>query len=153
MICKCLSPSADPFGGAAVVVDDDILRGDDVEIGRPGGIVGQPMDADFVEIDGLAVFDFEGGVRGGTAPPAFGVSVGAWATAAVGQIDVGKVDVGDGSDVVAVDVGRQRRLAADLREMDPADGGGAFDFKIVVVVQLQIQEAFDVQLEIREGDV
>lgn len=87
------SLSADAFGGAAVVVHDDILRGDDVEIGRPGGIVGQPMDADFVEIDGLAVFDFEGGVRGGTAPPAFGVSVGAWAGAAVGQIDVGKVDV------------------------------------------------------------
>ena len=153
MICKCLSPSADAFGWAAVVVDDNVLRGDDVEIGRPGGIVGQPMDADFVEIDGLAVFDFEGGVRGGTSPPAFGVSVGAWATAAVGQIDVGKVDVGDGSDVVAMDVGRQRRLAADLREMDPADGGGAFDFKIVVIVQFQIQEAFDVQLEVGEGDV
>ena len=51
------------------------------------------MDADFVEIDGLAVFDFEGGVRGGAAPPAFGVSVGAWSAAAVGQIDVGKVDI------------------------------------------------------------
>ena len=63
MICKCLLLSADAFGGAAVVVDDDVLRGDDVEIGRPGGIVVQPMDADFVEIDGLAVFDFEGGVR------------------------------------------------------------------------------------------
>ena len=63
MICKCLLLSADAFGGAAVVVDDDVLRGDDVEIGRPGGIFGQPMDADFVEIDGLAVFDFEGGVR------------------------------------------------------------------------------------------
>ena len=93
LICKYLSPSADAFGWAAVVVHDDILRGDDVEIGRPGGIVGQPMDADFVEIDGLAVFDFEGGVRGGAAPPAFGVSVGAWAAAAVGQIDVGKVDI------------------------------------------------------------
>ena len=61
-----------------------------------------------------------------------------------------------------MNVGGQRRLAANLREMDPADGGGAFyfkigggafDFKIVVVVQLQIQEAFDVQLEIGEGDV
>ena len=52
-----------------------------------------------------------------------------------------------------MNVGGQRRLAANLREMDPADGGGAFYFKIVVVVQLQIQEAFDVQLEIGEGDV
>lgn len=111
------------------------------------------MDANFVKIDGLAVFDFEGGVRGGAAPPAFGVSVGAWAAAAVSQIDVGKVDVGDSSDVVAMDVGCQRRLAADLREMDPADGGGAFDFKIVVVVQFQIQETFDIQLEVGEGDV
>ena len=93
MICKYLSPSADAFGGTAVVVDNNVLRGDDVEIGRPGGIVGQPMDADFVKVDGLAVFDFEGGVRGGTSPPPFGVSVGAWAAAAVSQIDVGKVDV------------------------------------------------------------
>ena len=52
-----------------------------------------------------------------------------------------------------MNVGGQRRLAANLREMDPADGGGAFYFKIVVVVQLQIQEAFDIQLEIGEGDV
>lgn len=37
--------------------------------------------------------------------------------------------------------------------MDPADGGGAFYFKIVVVVKLQIQEAFDIQLEVGEGDV
>ena len=87
------SPSADAFGGAAVVVDDDVLRGDDVEIRRPGGIVVQPMDSCFIKVDGLAVTDFEGGVRGGTAPPAFGVSVWAWATAAIGQIDVGKSDV------------------------------------------------------------
>ncbi len=87
------SPSEDAFGGAAVVVDDDVLRGDDVEIRRPGGIVVQPMDSGFVEVDGLTVTDFEGGVRRGTAPPAFGVSIRAWTTAAIGQIDVGKSDV------------------------------------------------------------
>ncbi len=124
MICEktVFSPSADPFGGAAVVVDDDILRGDDVKIGRPGGIVGQPMDAGFVKVDGLAVFDFEGGICGGAAPPAFGVPFGAWTTTAVGQIDVGKSDVGNGSDIVAVDVGRQCRFAANLRKMDSANG-------------------------------
>ncbi len=37
--------------------------------------------------------------------------------------------------------------------MNSADGGRAWNFKIVRVVQLQIQEAFDVQLEICEGDV
>ena len=37
--------------------------------------------------------------------------------------------------------------------MDSADGSRAWKFKIIRVIQLQIQEAFDVQLEIREGDV
>ena len=151
--CKFLSPSADAFGGAAVVVDDDVLRGDDVEIRRPGGIVVQPMDSGFVEVNGLAVTDFESGICGGTAPPAFGVSIWAWTTTAVCQINVGKSDVGDGSDIVAVDVGCQRRLAANLRKMDSADRGRAWKFEIVRVIQLQIQKAFDVQLEIREGDV
>ena len=76
--------SSDAFGGAAVVVDGDFLGGDDVEIHRPGGIVVQPMDAGFVEVDGLAVTDFEGCVRGGTAPPALGISFRAWTTAAIG---------------------------------------------------------------------
>ena len=93
MTCKFSSPSADAFGGAAVVVDDDVLRGNDVEIRRPGGIVVQPMDSGFIEVDGLAVTDFKSGVRRGTAPPAFGVSIGTWTTAAIGQIDVGKVDI------------------------------------------------------------
>ena len=112
--CKFLSPSADAFGGAAVVVDDDVLRGDDVEISRPSGIVVQPMNSGFVEVNGLAVTDFECGVRGGTAPPAFGVSIRTWTTTTIGQIDVGKSDVGNSSDVVAMDVGCQRRLAANL---------------------------------------
>ena len=107
-------PPADAFGGTAVVVDGDVLRGDDVEIHRPGGIVVQPMDSGFVEVNELAVTDFEGGVRGRTAPPALGVSFRAWTTTAVGQINVGKSDIGDGSDIVAVDVGCQRRLAANL---------------------------------------
>ena len=111
------------------------------------------MDAGFVKVDGLAVTDFEGGVRGGTAPPALGISFRAWTTAAIGQINVGKSDIGNSSDVVAADVGCQCRLAANLRKMDSADRGGAFYFKIVGVVQFQIQKTFDVQLEIREGDV
>ena len=37
--------------------------------------------------------------------------------------------------------------------MDSADGGRAWKFKIIRIVQLQIQKAFDIQLEIREGDV
>ena len=37
--------------------------------------------------------------------------------------------------------------------MDSADGSRAWKFEIVRVIQLQIQEAFDVQLEICEGDI